>query len=345
MKFGEIIEQLGATQFNGDRTLEVTGVAAIDQAQPGHLSYIEGKKFAAQINTTQATVLILPSQEALQTQASDRGIAWIAVKHPRLVFAQAIGLFYQPYKPTPSIHPSAVIDATATIGQNAAISANVAIGENVVIGDDVVIHPNVVIYPNVTIGDRVTLHANCTIQERTQIGNDCLVNSGSVIGSEGFGYVPTPNGWYKMNQSGYVVLEDLVEIGCNCTIDRPAVGETRLKRDTKLDNLIHIGHGVTVGQSCVMAAQVGIAGGTTLGDRVTLAGQVGVANNVTIGDGAIASSKSGIHANVAPGQIVSGYPAVDHKIYLKSSAIYSRLPDMYQVLRQVKKRLGLGEGD
>ncbi|MGI0492591.1 UDP-3-O-(3-hydroxymyristoyl)glucosamine N-acyltransferase [Alkalinema pantanalense CENA528] len=341
MKFGEIIDRLGATQFNGDRALDITGIAAIDQAKAGHLSYVEGTRFAAKITTTQASALILPSQEALQAQATDRGLAWIEVKHPRLAFAQAIGLFYQPYKPAPSIHPSAVIDPTATIGDRAAIGANVAVGANVVIGDDAVIHPNVVIYPNVTIGDRVTLHANCTVQERTQIGHDCLVNSGSVIGGEGFGYVPTPNGWYKMNQSGYVVLEDLVEIGCNCTIDRPAVGETRLKRDTKLDNMVHIGHGVTVGQGCVMAAQVGIAGGTTLGDRVTLAGQVGVGNNITIGEGAIASSKAGVHNSIPPGQIVSGYPAVDHKIYLKSSAIYSRLPEMYQVFKQVKKRLGL----
>jgi UDP-3-O-[3-hydroxymyristoyl] glucosamine N-acyltransferase len=171
------------------------------------------------------------------------------------------------------------------------------------------------------------------------MGNDCVIHSGAVIGAEGFGFVPTADGWLKMEQSGYVVLEDGVEIGCNSTVDRPAVGETRIGKNTKLDNLVHIAHGCQIGKNCAMAAQVGLAGGVKIGDRVILAGQVGVANQAKIGDGAIASAQTGIHNDVAPGEIVSSSPAVPHKIYLKSSAIYKRLPEIYQTVKQLQKKL------
>jgi UDP-3-O-[3-hydroxymyristoyl] glucosamine N-acyltransferase len=341
MKFGEFVEQLGITKFQGDAAIVLHGIAAIDEAQSGQLSYIDGAKFASQIKTTQASALILPKDEALQQQATARHIAWVESGYPRLTFAQAIDLFYQPYQPSPQIHPSAVIDPTAKIGANVAICAHVVISANVVVGDDVRIHPNVVVYPDCMIGDRTVLHSNCTIQERTQIGANCMINSGSVIGGDGFGHVPTPQGWYKMQQSGFVVLEDKVEVGCNCTIDRPAVGETRIGADTKLDNMVHIGHGVTVKPGCAMAAQVGIAGGATIGKQVILAGQVGVGNNVVIGDGAIASSKAGVHHDAPPGEIVSGYPGVPHAVYLKSSVIYKHLPDMYKAIKQIKKQLGM----
>lgn len=339
MKFSEIVDRFGHPAHFGDANLEITGVAAIDEAQPGQLSYIGSEKFVPMLETTQAAALLLPKHEALQALVSSKGLAWLEVPDPRLAFAQAIDLFYQPYKPPVRIHPTAVIDETAKIGANASIGAHVVIEANVTIGDDACIHPNVVIYPGVTIGDRVTLHANCTIQERSQLGDDCVINSGAVIGAEGFGYVPTPSGWVAMRQSGIVVLEDKVEIGCNSTIDRPAVGETRLGRDTKLDNLVHIGHGTTVGTGCAMAAQVGIAGGVTIGNGVILAGQVGIANNAKVGDRAIASSKTGIHSTVEAGAIVSGTPAIDHKTYLKASAIYSKIPELYQDVRRLKKQL------
>jgi UDP-3-O-[3-hydroxymyristoyl] glucosamine N-acyltransferase len=341
MKFAQLVEKLGATQFAGDASLEVSAIAAVDQAIAGQLSYIDSEKFAAQLQATQASALILPKNAQLQQQATDRGIAWLESGYPRLTFAQAIDLFYQPYKPPVRIHPTAVIDPTATVGANVAIGAHAVIEANVILGDDVCIHPNVVVYPGCRIGDRTVLHANCTIQERSQIGADCIVNSGSVIGGDGFGHVPTAQGWYKMQQSGYVVLGDRVEIGCNCAIDRPSVGETRIGADTKFDNMVHIGHGVVIGQGCAIAAQAGLAGGVTLGNRVILAGQTGVANNAYMGDGAIASSKAGVHHHIEPGKVVSGYPAVDHAIYLKSSAIYKHLPDMYKSIKRIKKHLGL----
>ncbi len=343
MKFSEIVQKLGNSAINNslpDNDVELTGIAAIDEATANTLSYIEGAKFASQVATTSANALILPLDANLQNQAQERGIAWIGTSEPRLLFAKAIALFYQPYHPTPAIHPTAVIHPTAQIGKDAYIGAHVVIEADVHIGDRVCIHSNVVIYPQVRIGSRTTLHANCTISERAQIGSDCVIHSGAVIGAEGFGFVPIATGWYKMEQSGIAVLEDGVEVGCNSTIDRPAVGETRIGKQTKLDNLVHIGHGCQIGANCVIAAQVGLAGGVKIGDRVILAGQVGIANQAKIGNGAIASAKAGIHGDVEPGAIVSGSPAVGHKLYVKATAVYNRLPEMYQVLKQLQKRIG-----
>ncbi len=345
MKFSEIVEKLSDTahsnslSVNKDLNPEITGIAAVDEASISTLSYIEGVKFAAMVGKTAASALILPLDEALQAQATEKGIAWIGASEPRLLFAKAIALFYKPFQPAPEIHPTAVIHPSAEVGKDVYIGPHVVIQAGVKIGDQVCIHPNVVIYPEVQLGDRTVLHANCTIHERTRIGADCVIHSGAVIGSEGFGFVPTPQGWFKMEQSGCTVLEDGVEVGCNTTIDRPAVGETRVARNTKIDNLVQIGHGCQIGQNCALAAQVGMAGGVKVGNRVILAGQVGIANQAKIGDGAIASAKAGIHNDVEPGAIVSGTPAVPHKLFLKASAIYNRLPEMYQTLKQLQRHL------
>lgn len=345
MKFSEIVEKLNdvvtcsSLSLNPDINPEITGVAQIDEAATQTLSYIEGAKFAQMVGKTAAGALILPRDETLQAQATERGIAWIAASDPRLVFAATIALFYKPFHPSPAIHPTAVIDPSAQIGKNPYIGAHVVIQAGVKLGDDVCIHPNVVIYPDVQIGDRTILHANCTIHERAQIGANCVIHSGAVIGAEGFGFVPTATGWYKMQQSGFTVLEDGVEVGCNTTIDRPSVGETRISRNTKIDNLVQIGHGCQIGENCAFAAQVGLAGGVKVGNRVILGGQVGVANQAKIGDGAIAAAKAGVHSNVAPGEIVCGIPALPHKVFLKASAIYTRLPEIYQTLKQLKRQV------
>lgn len=343
MKFSEIVDQLrdiatdSRLTSNPDRDVEITGAASIDEATSGTLSYIEGAKFASFVGKTSASALILPQDKTLQVQADDRNIAWIATPNPRLLFAQAIALFYQPYRPQPEIHPTAVIHPTAKVGNDVYIGPHVVIQPEVEIGNNAIIHPNVVIYPNVKIGDRTTLHANCTIHERTQIGSDCVIHSGAVIGAEGFGFVPTRTGWYKMEQSGHTVLEDGVEIGCNSAVDRPSVGETRIGSQTKIDNLVQIGHGCQIGFGCAIAGQAGMAGGVTLGNRVILAGQVGIANQAKMGDGSTASAQTGILHDVEPGEIVSGTPAISHKLYLKISAIYHRLPDMYRAFRQLKR--------
>ena len=343
MKFSQLILQLETNQSSLDSNPnldpELTGAAPVESAPSGTLSYIEGSKFAAQINTTTASALILPQHEPFQIQATQRGIAWVSVAAPRLMFARAIALFYTPFRPAPGIHPTAIIDPTAVIGAEVSIGANVVIQAGASLGDGVCIHPNVVIYPNVRIGDRTLLHANCVLHERTQIGADCVIHSGAAIGSEGFGFVPTPQGWVKMEQSGYTVLEDKVEVGCNSAIDRPAVGETRISRDTKLDNLVHIAHNCHIGESCALAAQVGLAGGVKTGKGVILGGQVGAANLAYIGDRVQAGSRAGIHSNVKADSVMMGNPAIPYKTFLKSAAIYNRLPEMHQSLKQMQQKL------
>ena len=343
MKFSELIAKLDLSEEQSSLSLkptldpEIYAIAPISEAVDGTLSYLESAKFASAIDTTKASVLILSPNKSWQQQLTNNGIAWIATNEPKLLFAKAVHFFYQPFTPKPEIHPTAVIDPSAKLGKSIYIGAHVVIHKNVTIGDFAAIHANVVIYPSSQIGDRSVLHANCTIQERSQIGNDCMIHSGAVIGSEGFGFVPTREGWVKLEQSGYVVLEDRVEIGCNSTIDRPAMGKTLIGRNTKLDNLVHIAHNCQIGENCAFAAQVGLAGGVKIGNGVILAGQVGVANQANIGDQAIASAQSGIHSDVAPGEIVSGSPAVPNKLYLKVSAIYKRLPEIYQAFKQLKK--------
>lgn len=345
MQFQEIINRLGDLTAQNSLTAgidlnpEIMAVAAIDSADQTSLSYIEGGKFASLVQTTQAGALILPMDQNLQQQATARQIPWISTPEPRLLFAQAIALFYQPYQPASGIHPTAVIDPSVILGADVHVGAYSVIQAGVKLGDRVCIHPQVVVYPGVQIGDRTVLHSHCTIHERSQIGADCVIHSGAVIGAEGFGFVPTPTGWLKMQQSGYTILEDGVEIGCNTAVDRPAVGETRIGRNTKLDNLVQIGHGCQIGQNCAIASQAGLAGGVKVGNRVILAGQVGVANQAVIGDGAIATAKAGIHNDVEPGAIVTGIPALPHKLFLKVAAIQRKLPEIYQSLKQIQKHL------
>ncbi|MGD1849710.1 MAG: UDP-3-O-(3-hydroxymyristoyl)glucosamine N-acyltransferase, partial [Cyanophyceae cyanobacterium] len=212
---------------------------------------------------------------------------------------------------------------------------------NAVIEDGAKIHANVTVYPGTVIGAGTVLHSGCVIEERSHLGSHCVIHSGAVIGAEGFGFVPTAKGWVKLEQTGRVVLGDRVDIGCNSAIDRPALGETRVGSNTKVDNLVHIGHGCMIGQNCAIAAQVGLAGGVELGDGVILAGQVGIANRVKLAKGTIASSKSGIHRDSKPGEVLSGYPSVSNKEWLKTSALIRRLPEMNQTLRKIKKHLNL----
>ena len=344
MKFSEIARQLseaagGALACDRGSDPDIAGVAAIDAAVPGTLSYIEGDAFADRVATTAASALVLPAQTALQQQASDRGLAWVASKQPRLTFAQAIALFYRPFQPAPHCHPSASIDPSATLGQDVAVGAGAVIQAGATLGEGVRVHPGAVVYPQAEVGERSVLHANCVVEERACIGPDCVIHSGATIGGEGFGFVQTAQGWYKMPQSGRTVLEAGVEVGCNSNIDRPAVGETRVGRNTKIDNAVQIGHGCRIGEACALASQVGLAGGVTIGNRVLLGGQVGVANQAHVGDGAVATAKAGVTSNVGAGQVVSGYPLLPHSLFLRVSAIYRRLPELYQSIKTLKQRL------
>ena len=345
MRFSELIAVLeqgeaGILNVVAGHDPELRGAASLECAQPDQLSFLEkGNALTTTLETSAVGAVLIPDQDELKTLAEQRQLAWAVCRDPRLAFAEALEQLHPRPVQNAGIHPSAVIADRVQLGAGVSVAANVTIGDDTRIGAQTVIHPGVVIYGNVEIGDRCELHANAVLHPGCRIGDGCVVHSNAVVGSEGFGFVPTAKGWRKMPQTGLVVLEDDVEIGCGSTIDRPSVGETRLGAGTKVDNLVQIGHGVVTGRGCALASQVGIAGGARLGNGVILAGQVGVANRAVIGDRAIASSKSGIHGEIAAGEVVSGYPAIPNRLWLRCSAAFSKLPEMTKQLRQLQRQI------
>ena len=341
MRFSDLLSQLSEVTESTPRELgadpELLGAESLERAGANQLSFLEaGHALSPALAASAAAAVLLPLDPALQETATARGLAWVALKDPRLAFAEALEALYPRSLPAAGIHGSAVVDPSARIGEGVHLAARVVVGADCVLGAGCVLHPGVVLYEDVQLGDGCEVHANAVLHPGSRLARHCVVHSGAVIGSEGFGFVPSAQGWRKMPQTGQVVLEEGVEVGCGSTVDRPSVGETRLGAGTKIDNLVHIGHGVVTGRGCALAAQVGIAGGARLGNGVILAGQVGVANKAVIGDRAIASSKSGIHGEVGAGEVVSGYPAIPNRLWLRCSAAFSRLPEMAKTLRQLK---------
>jgi len=327
MKLSELAETLGAT-LQGDGTVEITGIAGIEHAVPGQVTFVSNKKYTALARTTQASAILV------EPDFAEVSVATLRVADPYLAYARTIELFYQPPVYAPGIHPTAVIHPTAAIGERAHIAAYVVIGEHVVIGDDVTLHPHVVIYPHVAVGNGFTAHAHAIVREHCRLGDNVILQNGAIIGADGFGFARTKSGWYKIVQSGPAILEDQVEIQANACVDRASIGETRVRRGAKIDNLVQVGHGSTVGEDTLLCAQVGLAGSTEVGKNVILAGQVGVAGHCVIGDGAIATAQSGIPNDVPAGKTVSGYPAVDNRQWLRSVAIFNRLPELIKSLRK-----------
>ena len=328
VKLATLAEYLDATLL-GDPKAEITRVAAIETAEPGDLTFVSNPKYAALARSTKATaILVEPSFPEVSTPT-------LRVENPYLAFA--IELFYKPPLYPPGIHPTAAIAPTAHIGANAHIGAYAVIGDNVTIGDNATILPHVVFYPHSRAGHNLFAHAHAVVREHCQLGDNVILQNGAVIGADGFGFARQSDGsWYKILQSGPAVLEDAVEVQANACVDRASIGETRIRTGAKVDNLVQVGHGSTVGANTLLCAQVGLAGSTTVGKNVILAGQVGVAGHCTVGDGAMATAQSGIPGDVAPGKIVSGYPAIDNRQWLRSVALFNRLPDL---LRDIKMKL------
>jgi len=317
---------------------ELRGGASLEQAEPDQFSFLEkGNALTTELSRSNVGAVLLPPQDDLRAIAEQRGLAWAVLQDPRLAFAEALEHLHPRSRPKTGIHPTAVIGDQVDLGEGISIGAHVFIGNGSQIGANSVIHPGVVIYEDVVIGEANELHANAVLHPGSRLGLHCVVHSNAVVGSEGFGFVPTANGWRKMPQTGLVILEEDVEVGCGSTIDRPSVGVTRIGAGTKIDNLVQVGHGVTTGKNCALASQVGIAGGARLGNDVILAGQVGVANRAVIGDRAIASSKSGIHGEIEAGAVVSGYPAISNRLWLRCSAAFNKLPEMAKTLRKLNR--------
>jgi len=330
MKLKDLAERLGA-ELVGEAAgeVEVSGVAGIEEAGPRQVTFVSNPKYAGLAKTTKAAAVIV------EPEFGELAVPTLRVKNSYLAFARAIECFYEAPVYRPGVHQTAVVASSARIGARAHVGAYVVVSEGCVVGEDAVLLPHVVLYPGVTVGDRFFAHAHAVVREGCRLGDDVVLQNGAVIGADGFGFAKGSDGrWVKIVQSGPAVLEDGVEVQANACIDRASIGETRIGRGAKVDNLVQVGHGSTVGENTLLCAQVGLAGSTTIGKNVILAGQVGVAGHLTVGDGAVATAQTGIPGDVAPGAVVSGYPAMDNREWLRMVAALRRVPELLRKLRE-----------
>src|SRR6202034_2404675 len=333
MKLAEIAKQLGCT-VDGDAQTEIRNVAGIEEAQKGDLTFLVNRKYRPALDSTQASAIIVSKDE------SPAGIPMLRSANPYLDFARAIEIFHPTPKFTLEVHPTAVIAPTAQIAPGAHIGPYCFVEDEVEIGRNAILHSFVTIYRGAKIGDDFFAHSHVSVREDCRIGNRVLLQNGVTVGSDGYGFARnTGGGWYKMRQSGITVIEDDVEIQAHSVIDRATVGETRIGRGTKIDNLVQVGHACKVGEDTLLCGQVGLAGSTEIGNRCVLAGQVGAAGHLTIGDGATISSQSGVPGDVPAGAVYSGYPAMDNLASRKSVAVFNRLPDLQRELRELREEV------
>jgi UDP-3-O-[3-hydroxymyristoyl] glucosamine N-acyltransferase len=333
LKLRALAERLGC-RLEGNGDLDILRVAGLDQAGPDAVTFFVNPRYTAALKHTTAAAVILGEA------APAAPCAMLRSPHPYLAFAEAVALFGPADRPAPGVDPHTVIAADATIGPGVSIGPFVSIAAGTAIGARTIVHPFVAIGAHASIGDDCVVHSHVAIRERVRIGHRVVIQDGAVIGSDGYGFAKRPDGTHqKIPQVGDVIIEDDVEIGANTTIDRPAVGETRIGAGTKIDNLVQIAHGVRVGRNVLLAAQVGISGSSVVEDDVVLAGQVGVAGHLTIGRGAVATGQTGIPNDVEAKALVSGYPAIDNREWLKASAVFKRLPDLKKAVASLEARL------
>jgi UDP-3-O-[3-hydroxymyristoyl] glucosamine N-acyltransferase len=319
--------------LKGDGGVEIRGVVGIDEADAGHLTFVSNPKYAAKARTTRASALIV----SLDFPEIERPT--LRSGNPYLSFARAVELFYSAPIPPSGIDPSARIASSAQLGQGASIGPYVIIEDDVQIGSNCTLHPFVHIGRGTRIGDNFKAYSHVSVREFCRIGNNVILQDGAKVGTDGFGYAKKDDGsYYKIVQSGIVVLEDDVEVGANSTIDRGTIGETRVRRGVKIDNLVQVGHASDVGEDTLLCAQVGLAGSSKIGRSVILTGQVGVAGHLEIGDRVIATAQTGIPNSVEPDKVISGYPAIDNKLWLKSSAVFKRLPELLKRIEALEKK-------
>jgi UDP-3-O-[3-hydroxymyristoyl] glucosamine N-acyltransferase len=333
LKLSDVAAHLGC-RLEGDPDAEIHRVSGIEVAQPGDLTFFANPRYGPALRTTRATAVILGDE------APPAPCAMLRTRHPYLAFAAAVALFADLSHPPAGRHPLSAVSPTAQVPDDVSIGPFVSIAEQAEIGARTVIYPHVCIGRGARIGADCVIHSNVAVRERVIIGERVVLQNGVVIGSDGFGFARRPDGTHqKIPQAGSVVIEDDVEIGANSVVDRPAIGETRIGAGAKIDNLVQIAHGVTIGSHALLAAQVGIAGSTSIGEHVVLAGQVGVAGHLTIGARTIATAQTGIPNSLPDGSFVSGYPAIDNRDWLKSSAVFRRLPELKKAVANLERRL------
>ncbi len=329
MTLREIADRLQC-RLEGDGDVEIVGVAAIHAAQPGDLTFVANARYMPQLAATRASAVILGRTKGEPPQVP---CAVLHTDDPYTAFARAVAMFTPIVAPVPGVDAHSAVAGDAILGPDVSIGPFVTIGAGATIGARTIIHPNVVVGPGAVIGADCVIHSQVSIRERVVLGDRVTLHNGVVAGSDGYGFARQKDGTHlKIPQHGDVVIEDDVEIGANSTIDRPAIGETRISAGTKIDNLVHIAHGVVIGRRVLLAAQVGIAGSTTIGDDVMMAGQSGVIGHITVGDRAIVGAKSAVLQSVAAGAFVTGHPAFPHADWRKAALAFRQLP-------QMKKRL------
>jgi UDP-3-O-[3-hydroxymyristoyl] glucosamine N-acyltransferase len=329
----ELAERVGC-RLEGDGTLEVTRVAALDRAGPGDVTFLANPKYAARLPGTRASAVIA---DASVTSAP---CAILRTDAPYLAFARAVAVLTPPVPPPPGLSPLAAIDPTATLGPEVSIGPFASVGAGARVGARTAVYPHVVIGPHATIGADCVLHAHVSVREGVTIGDRVVLQDGAVVGSDGFGFAHTADGAHvKIPQVGGVVIEDDVEIGALSAIDRPAVGETRIGAGTKIDNLVQIAHGVQLGRHVLLAAQVGIAGSTTLEDGVVMAGQSGATGHVRLGRGAVVGAKSAVTKDVPAAGHVAGVPAIEVAAWREAVVLSRRLPELRRAIAELEARL------
>jgi UDP-3-O-[3-hydroxymyristoyl] glucosamine N-acyltransferase len=333
MRLGDIAEKLGC-KLEGDADIEITGVAGIEEAAAGQLTFLDNRKYYPLAKTTQASAILIAPDGPSVT------IAALRTQNPYLDFARALEFFNAAPAYLPGVHPTAVIADSAKIGDHAHIGPYCFIDDDVEIGNNAVLHSFVSVYRGAKIGDDFFAHSHCAVREDCAIGNRVLLQNGVVVGSDGFGFARDAKGqWHKILQVGRVVIGDDVEIQAGSAVDRGAVSDTVIGRGTKIDNLVQVGHACTVGEDTILCGQVGLAGTTHLGNKVIMAGQSASAGHLTIHDGAILTAQSAVNSDIPAGAIYSGSPGFDNRDWRKSVAVFNRLPDLQREVRQLREEI------
>ncbi len=323
-------------RVEGDAAVIITGLAPIDQARPGDLTFVAQPRYFSHIATTPAAAVLVDGN---YSASPADGVVLIRVANPYFAFLQIAKNFFQPQDSFTGVHPAAVISENVRCGKNVTIGPHAIVEPECEIGDDVRIGGLCYIGRGARLGHRVTLFPRVHVAHGVHLGNDVIIQPGAVIGSDGFGYVKHEGVYHKIPHLGTVVLEDGVEIGANCTIDRGTFGETRIRRGTKLDNLVHLAHNVEVGEHSVMAAQTGVSGSTKIGNRVTIAGQVGFVGHIEIGDDATFGAQAGVSKSIPKGLTVWGTPARELTLVRREEAARRRLPELLKRVRALEKAL------
>jgi UDP-3-O-[3-hydroxymyristoyl] glucosamine N-acyltransferase len=333
MKLGALASQLGCP-LEGNAEIEITGVAGIAEARPGELTFLVNKKYRSALETTSASaILIAPG-------GAPPRIAALRSANPYLDFARALEIFYVAPRYAPTVHSTAVIASSARIGSGAHIGPYCFIEEGAEIGDHAVLHSFVTIYRGAKIGDSFFAHSRTAVREGCRIGNRVVLQNGVTVGSDGFGFARRGDGsWHKIPQTGIVVIEDDVEVQAHSAIDRATIGETRIGRGAKIDNLVQVGHSCKVGEDTLLCGQVGLAGTSRVGKKCILAGQVGLAGHLSVGDGATLTAQTGVPTDVPAGAVYSGYPAMDNLAWRKSVAVFNRLPGLQREVRALREEI------